>query len=308
MGISWANIFLTTEVCYDCAMLMAILKTMRPKQWVKNVLLFSGVVFDRQLLHVPALLRTLAGFVIFCLLASTVYILNDLSDVEADRLHPRKSKRPIASGRLPVSVAWGLAIVFLLVALPGAYLLSPVFAAICVIYLVLNLSYSRWLKHVALVDVLALASFYVLRVAAGVTVIEVTRFSPWLYLTTTFGALYLGIGKRRAEMVAMIKNGQNTRKVLSDYTLPFLDQLIVIVLTITILSYSLYTFSAPNLPDNHAMMLTIPFVIYGVFRYLYLVQVKGIGEAPEDIALSDRPLQLAAILWSLSILIIFYIF
>ena len=288
-------------------MLKAILKTMRPKQWVKNGLLFAGLVFDRQLTHVPALLHTLAGFLLFSLLASTVYILNDLSDVEADRQHPRKSKRPIASGALPENVARVLVVLLLLLVFPGAYWLSPIFAIICLIYFVLNLSYSAYLKHIVLLDVLALASFYVIRVAAGVSIIEVQRFSPWLYLTTTFGALYLGIGKRRAELVSVIENGQKTRRVLENYTLPFLDQLITIVLTITILAYSLYTFSAPNLPENHLMMLTIPFVIFAIFRYLYLVQVKGRGEAPEEIAFSDRPLQAAAVLWGFSVLLIFYL-
>jgi 4-hydroxybenzoate polyprenyltransferase len=244
---------------------------------------------------------------IFSLIASTVYLINDLSDIEVDRQHPRKRNRPIASGALPTSAAKIAVAVLFLVTFPAAYFLSVKFFIVCVIYFVLNLSYSTWLKHIPLIDVLALASFYVLRIAAGVNIIVVERFSPWLYLTATFGALYLGIGKRRAELVAKERSGQATRKVLESYTLPFLDQLITIVLTITILSYSLYTFSAPNLPENHAMMLTIPFVIYGIFRYLYLVQVEGIGEAPEDIAISDRPLQLTVLLWGLSILIIFYI-
>jgi magnesium-transporting ATPase (P-type) len=148
----------------------------------------------------------------------------------------------------------------------------------------------------------------VIRVAAGVTIIEVDRFSPWLYLSTTFLALFMGIGKRRAELVLAKETGNNHRKVLESYTLGYLDQLIIIVLSITILAYSLYTFSAPNLPENHAMMLTIPFVIYGIFRYLYLVQVEGRGEAPEEIFFNDRPFQATLILWAFSVLLIFYIF
>ncbi|MBN2501514.1 MAG: decaprenyl-phosphate phosphoribosyltransferase [Anaerolineales bacterium] len=288
-------------------MLIALIKALRPKQWLKNGLLFAGVIFDRQLTNFPALFKSLAGFVVFSLIASTVYLINDLSDIEADRQHPRKRNRPIASGALPTSVAKIAVVVLFLVAFPAAYFLSVKFFIVCVIYFALNLSYSTWLKHIPLIDVLALASFYVLRIAAGVNIIVVENFSPWLYLTSTFGALYLGIGKRRAELVAKEKSGQATRKVLDSYTLPYLDQLITIVLTITILSYSLYTFSAPNLPENHVMMLTIPFVIYGVFRYLYLVQVEGVGEAPEDIAISDRPLQITVVLWGLSILAIFYI-
>lgn len=288
-------------------MLIALIKALRPKQWLKNGLLFAGVIFDRQLTNFPALCKSLAGFAVFSMIASTVYIINDLSDIEADRQHPRKRNRPIASGALPIPAAKVVAVILFVIAFPAAYWLSPIFAAICAIYFLLNLSYSAWLKHIPLIDVLVLASFYVLRIAAGVNIIVVENFSPWLYLTSTFGALYLGIGKRRAELVSMQKNGQSTRKVLDSYTLPYLDQLITIVLTITILSYSLYTFSAPNLPENHTMMLTVPFVIYGVFRYLYLVQVKGIGEAPEDIAISDRPLQLTVLLWGAAVLVIFYI-
>ncbi len=289
-------------------MLTALIKTMRPKQWAKNVLIFAAVVFDRKLTNVPALLHTLAGFVLFSLLASSIYIFNDIADVEADRQHPRKRSRPIAAGTLPVKVAWGVGLVIVLLVFPLAYLLSPWFAGICLLYFVLNLSYSKWFKHIPIIDVLILASFYVIRVVAGVTIIQVERFSPWLYVSITFLALFMGVGKRRAEFVLAQQTGDNHRRVLAAYTLPFLDQLITIVLTITILTYSLYTFSAPNLPENHVMMLTIPFVIYAIFRYLYLVQVEGHGEAPEEVVLSDRPFQAAMLVWGFSILLIFYIF
>ncbi len=290
-------------------MLSALLKTMRPKQWAKNVLLFAGLVFDRQLTNLPAVERTLAGFVIFTLLASSIYIINDLSDAKADRRHPRKRLRPIAAGELSARSAWIAAAVFLVLVFTFAYSLSRVFTALCIIYFILNLAYSLWLKNIPLIDVLVLASFYVIRVGAGVALIRVERFSPWLYLSTIFIALYLGIGKRRAELVLMEQeNAGQHRRVLDGYSIPFLDQLITIVLTITILAYSLYTFSAPNLPENHAMMLTIPFVIFGVFRYLYLVQVENHGEAPEDILFFDRPLQVTIVLWGMTILLIFYIF
>ena len=289
-------------------MLRSLIKTMRPKQWAKNVLIFAAVVFDRKLTNVPALLQTLAGFVLFSLLASTIYIFNDISDIEADRKHPKKRMRPIPSGDLPLSAAWIAGIIILVIVLTLAYSLSPTFALVCLVYFVLNLSYSAWFKHIVLIDVLVLASFYVIRVVAGVAIINVERFSPWLYVSIIFLALFMGVGKRRAEYVLAQQTGDTHRRVLNAYTLPFLDQLITIVLTITILTYSLYTFSAPNLPDNHVMMLTIPFVIYGIFRYLYLVQVEGHGEAPEEIVFSDLPFQLNIIIWGLSILLIFYIF
>ena len=194
----------------------------------------------------------------------------------------------------------------IIIALPLAYLLSSSFLLICVIYLILNLLYSNWLKHVPLIDVIVLASFYVLRVTAGVTLIEVKRFSPWLYVVTTLFALFIGLGKRRAELVMQQSETSGSRPVLDGYNINLLDQLINIVSSTTIVAFSLYTFSAPNLPENHSMMLTIPFVVYGIFRYLYLIQI-GQGGAPEDIALTDRPLQIAIFLWSLSILIIFYL-
>jgi len=281
---------------------------MRPKQWAKNGFLFAALIFDRKLSNFPALLTTLAGFLIFSLLASTVYIINDLYDIEADRQHPEKRTRPIASGKLPTAAAWAAVVIFLLIIFPAAYLLSKSFAVFALVYFLLNLSYSAWLKHIPLIDVLILASFYVIRVGAGVALIQVERFSPWLYVFTTFLALYLGIGKRRAELMLMTENTNNRRKVLDGYTVSFLDQLISIVLTLTIFTYSLYTFSAPNLPNNYIMMLTIPFVIYGIFRYLYLVHVENHGESPEDILFSDRPLQASIVLWGLSVLAIFYFY
>jgi 4-hydroxybenzoate polyprenyltransferase len=163
------------------------------------------------------------------------------------------------------------------------------------------------LKHIPLIDVLILASFYILRVEAGVNLIEVKRFSPWLYVVTSLFALFIGLGKRRAELVLHINNSGGSRPVLEGYSIGLLDQLINIVSGTTIMAYSLYTFSAPNLPENYSMMLTIPFVLYGIFRYLYLIQI-GEGGAPEDIALTDRPLQASILLWSLSILLIFYLY
>jgi 4-hydroxybenzoate polyprenyltransferase len=269
--------------------------------------LFVALIFDGQLSHLPALARILAGFVIFCLLSSLVYIINDLTDLEADRQHPVKRLRPIPSGRLPVRVARGAAVVLFLVVFITAFWLSIPFAVICLGYLLLNLVYSAWLKHIPILDVMTLASFYVLRVGAGVALIVVARFSPWLYVFTTFGALFLGIGKRRAELALLAEGANSHRRVLEGYTLPLLDQMIIIVCSGAILTYSLYTFSAPNLPDNHSMMLTIPFVIYGIFRYLYLVQVEECGGEPEEVLFTDRPLQVTIVLWGLAIFVIFYI-
>lgn len=290
------------------ATLINILKTIRPKQWTKNVAIFAALVFDRQLLHWSALERTLAGLILFCLVTSTVYIFNDIIDIEADRQHPKKSKRPLASGALPISTAVTTAILFLVIALPLAYQLSTGFFFICLVYLVMNLAYTKWLKHIPLLDVLIISAGFVLRVAAGVTLIHVERFSPWLYVVTTLLSLYLGFGKRRAEIMLVNDGTNSTRKVLEGYSLPLLDQLITIVSSTTIVSYSLYTFSAPNLPENHAMMLTIPFVLYGIFRYLYLIQIQHAGGEPEELLLTDRPLQITIVLWALAVLVVFYLF
>jgi 4-hydroxybenzoate polyprenyltransferase len=288
-------------------MLLALLKTMRPKQWPKNGFLFAALIFDRQLTAPVPFLRTLAGFLLFCLLSSTVYIINDLADVEADRQHPIKRARPIASGKLPTRVAWAVVVILLLVVFPLAYLLSREFALIAFAYFVVNIAYSTLLKHIVIMDVLVLASLYVVRVAAGAALIIVTSFSPWLYVFTTFLALFLGVGKRRAELNLLAENANLTRPVLEGYTLPLLDQLVNIVSSITIITYSLYTFSAPNMPGSHAMMLTIPFVIYGIFRYLYLIQVRHSGGAPEEVLFSDLPLQITLLLFGLAVFLIFYL-
>jgi 4-hydroxybenzoate polyprenyltransferase len=290
------------------ASIKALITTMRPRQWLKNTIIFAALVFDRQLSieNWPAVLRTFLGFVIFCLLSGAVYIINDIADLEADKQHPIKKNRPLASGKLSVNVARGFAIITLLIIIPLSFLLFPAFGIVAVSYLVLNLAYSNWIKNIPLLDVFAIALGFVLRILAGVTLIEVARFSPWLYVVTTLGALYIGFGKRRAELALLADRANSHRKVLDGYTLPLLDQLITIVSGTTIIAYSLYTFSAPNMPDNHTMMLTIPFVMYGIFRYLYLIQVKHRGGAPEEVLFSDHPLQITIILWGIAVLAIFY--
>jgi 4-hydroxybenzoate polyprenyltransferase len=288
-------------------MIRALIKTMRLRQWTKNAFIFAALVFDQQLFNPTAFLRTLAGFFLFCLISSTVYIINDLVDVESDRQHPEKRNRPIASGELPVMAAWIAALTLLGFIFPMAVLLSPAFLGVLAGYVVLMLAYSFWLNHGAILDVLIIAAGFVLRVHAGTTLIAVERFSPWLYVIMTLAALYLGFGKRRAEIALLAQTAGAHRKVLDGYTLPLLDQFITIVSGTTIVAYSLYTFFAPNLPENHSMMLTIPFVLYGIFRYLYIIQVTHAAGAPEDVLLSDRPLQAAIILWGLAVVAVFYL-
>jgi 4-hydroxybenzoate polyprenyltransferase len=286
-------------------MLRALLKTMRPRQWTKNLFVFAALVFDGKLFHPTDFLRTLAGFGLFCLISSAVYIFNDLLDMEADRQHPVKKNRPVASGRLTVRAAAGAGILLTLAALAGALFLTWQLALTLLVYFAMMLAYSKWLKHVPILDVLILAAGFVLRVHAGTVLITVQQFSPWLYVLMTLLALYLGFGKRRAELALLAGDASNHRPVLDGYTIPLLDQFITIVSGTTILAYSLYTFF--RLPDNHTLMLTIPFVVYAIFRYLYLVQVRNIGGEPEEILLTDRPFQISILLWGLAVLIVFYL-
>jgi 4-hydroxybenzoate polyprenyltransferase len=288
-------------------MLKALFKTMRPRQWTKNVFIFAALVFDKQLFVLDSLLRTIAGFALFCLISSSVYIFNDLADIEADRKHPEKKKRPIPSGQLSVGAAWAAGILLVAIALGLGWLLAPAFAGVMGLYFLINVAYSKWLKHIPIVDVLILAAGFVLRVGAGVTLIHVERFSPWLYVVMTLLSLFLGFGKRRAELALLAQGAGSHRKVLDGYTLPLLDQYIMIVSGTTIVAYSLYTFSAPNVPANHSMMLTIPFVVYTIFRYLYLIEVKHAGGAPEEVLLSDRPFQIAMVLWAITVFVVFYL-
>lgn len=288
-------------------MLLALLKTMRPRQWPKNGFVFFALIFDRQLFHRDAFLRTLAGFVLFCLVSSVVYIINDISDIEADRQHPKKKLRPLPSGKLSVKAAWVAAAAIVFICLPLSYWLSPAFAAVLTAYLLINLAYSRWLKHIPILDVFIIAAGFVLRVEAGVTLIVVERFSPWLYVVTTLGSLYLGFGKRRAELTLLSKGAGSHRKVLDGYSIPLIDQYITIVATATIVFYSFYTFTAENMPKNHSMMLTIPFIIYIIFRYQYLVHMTDQTGAPEEVLLTDRPVQIALVLMGITVLVVFYL-
>lgn len=287
-------------------MLKDFLKSLRIKQWVKNLFIFAAIVFDRQLTNWDSLTRTIFGFIIFCLLSSSVYVFNDIFDIKADQSHPQKKNRPIASGRIQIHQALFTGLILTVVSLTWAYSIKYNFFLISSIYLILNIIYSKWLKHLPIIDVMIIASGFVLRVAAGVALIKVERFSPWLYVVTTLLALFIGFGKRRAELMLLARDANQHRTVFDGYTIDFLDQLITIVSGTTIVAYSLYTFSAPNLPTNHAMMMTIPFVIYGIFRYLYLIKVQQSGGEPEELVMKDRPLQATIFIWVLSVLAIFY--
>lgn len=283
-----------------------LFRAMRPRQWTKNVFIFAALVFDNKLFIFPYLRDAVIGFAVLCLLSSAVYLVNDVADAPADRLHPTKRNRPIARGDVSpgLALAWAGA---LCIVSPGvAFALDATFGVISVAYFALMTLYTFRLKHVVILDVLVIAAGFVLRVGAGAALADAIRFSPWMYVCMMLLALLLGFGKRRQEIVEL--NGANsTRAILNEYNQPLLDQIIGIITAATIVSYALYTFSAPQLPKNHTMMLTIPFVVYGLFRYLYLVHVKGEGGAPDELVLTDRPMQLALGLWALSVVLALYV-
>jgi 4-hydroxybenzoate polyprenyltransferase len=286
--------------------LPALIKTLRPAQWTKNGVIFVPLVFDVKLFRIDPLSQTVAGFLMLCLISGAVYLINDLADIEKDRQHPTKRNRPLPSGQLSRSAAIIAAILIPAIVLPLSFLLDVTFGFILTGYLTLQIAYSFRLKDVVIIDVMVIAAGFVLRVAAGVPLVQAERFSPWLYVFTTLLALFLGLGKRRQEIVLLKREASSTRPILDYYSLPFLDEMMAVVTAGTVMTYALYTFSAPNLPENHTMMLTIPFVIYGIFRYLYVVHIQGNGGAPDEVLLTDRPLQIAVVLFMLSVVVILY--
>ncbi|MBK8032323.1 MAG: decaprenyl-phosphate phosphoribosyltransferase [Chloroflexi bacterium] len=282
---------------------------MRPKQWTKNVVVYAGIVFDGQLFNVDAFLRITLGFVLLCLISSSIYLINDLVDIEADRQHPKKRFRAIPSGQLPVPIAIGSAIILVIATLGIGFALSPYFAAVLLTYLIIHLLYSFYLKHIVLLDIFAVASGFILRVLAGVTLVQVMAFSPWLYASIGLLALFLVIGKRRQELVMLADKAGSVRATLDSYNLPLLDDMLRMVTTATLVTYILYTIEAPSilLAGTNLALLTVPFVLYALFRYLYLIHVKGEGSAPDEVLLKDRPLLIAILLWGLTFVAILYL-
>ncbi|MBM2809357.1 MAG: UbiA prenyltransferase [Chloroflexi bacterium] len=275
---------------------LAILRELRPKQWLKNGLIFFGLVYALQLANLPLVLNALLAFASFCLVSSAAYVVNDLRDIDLDRKHPTKRWRPLASGALPVRLAAPLATFLLVAGLALAIPLGGMFIAIIVTYLLLTTAYSLWWKHVVLVDIFCVSSGFVLRAVAGAVAVDVP-ISPWLYVCTILGSLLIALGKRRAELLEAQVSGELHRPALEDYTVGFLDNLIVVAATASVMAYSLYTFSAENVPRNQSMMITIPVVLYGVFRYLFLVQVHRQGGSPDELLLRDRSLAASVVLF-----------
>lgn len=285
---------------------ISLLRQLRPKQWTKNLIVFAGLIFAERLTAPASVTLATAGFLIFCLLSSAVYVINDIADIEADRLHPKKRLRPLAAGEITMAQARALLVVLLGVALPVGFLLEPAFGAIGLLYFVNNLAYSVRLKHVVIVDVFMIAAGFVLRAVAGAVIITV-EISPWFLLCTTLAALFLALTKRRHELLLLSDGAVSHRRILDEYNTPLLESMIAVVTSSTVMAYSLYTFFATNLPDNHAMMLTIPFVLYAIFRYLYLVYRKDEGGSPDEALLKDMPLLVCVALWGLASVVILYV-
>ncbi len=293
-------------------MIGPLIQALRPKQWTKNLLVFVGVVFAQQAGRGDLLLRAGAGFLAFSLLAGTVYMVNDLRDIESDRVHPKKKQRPIAAGRLPVGVAWA-AVPFLLA---GVGVLScwlgVGFSAVLATYLLSNLAYSFGLKHQVILDVFLIAMGFVLRAVAGVELLKpiapATQISPWLLVCTFFGALFLAVSKRSRELTNAGGSASNQRAVLASYTPELLDRMLTISAASTLMSYALYTIWPATVAKFHteALIVTVPVVAYGVFRYLHLVRVSETSEDPSQVLLSDRPIQAAVALFLLIAVWILY--
>lgn len=285
-----------------------LFRSLRPRQWVKNCVIFAALLFSHTLLEPTHLWRSMAAFFLFCAISSAVYILNDILDLENDRMHPTKSKRPIAAGEISVGQAAAFGVVLAVAALGLSWLLSPSFALLTLLYLVSNMLYSVWLKKVVIVDVMIISSGFVIRAVAGGVVIGV-QVSAWLILCTILLSLFLGFTKRRQELAQLESQAVNHREILREYSVVFLDQMISIVTAATLVAYFLYTLA----PETRAKLgtpylpLTIPFVLYGIFRYLYLVHQRNMGENPTGALYADRPLFIDILLWAVTVFAVLYL-
>jgi 4-hydroxybenzoate polyprenyltransferase len=290
------------------AQLRYLFRSLRPRQWPKNLIVFMALLFsineDWKVSDpsswAPLLGWTVLTFVLFCMISSGEYLVNDVADIESDRLHPEKRRRPIAAGLVQARAAIGWAIALWVTALTIAFALSPWITwhvgVVMVGYIGVMLAYTFVLKHVVLVDMMVIGAGFVLRAMAGAFAISVP-ISPWLYVVTALGALFLVIHKRRAELTLLEGGASSHRRILEEYSPELLDQIASLVTSSTLIAYGLYTFTAETLPKNHAMMLTIPFVFYGLLRYLYLVHQRHEGGSPEEVLLRDWPLIIDILLW-----------
>ncbi len=286
----------------------AIVRSMRPAQWTKNLFVFAALIFARKFFFPRDLALTVGAFVVFCIVSGAFYIFNDIRDCEEDRAHPKKCLRPIAHGDLGKGQAMTASIVLTIVGLAAAFLLHRSFFTAVAVYLILQLAYSLKLKHVVILDVFVIAAGFVIRVVAGGLVIDVP-ISSWLLICTTLLALLMAMGKRRHELVLLEDKAINHRAILKEYSAYLLDQMIAVVTASTLIAYCLYTISAETVAKfgTEHLIWTAAFVLYGIFRYLYLIHQKGKGGSPEEMILQDRPLLFNIVLWITAVVLIIYL-
>ncbi|MBD3168899.1 MAG: decaprenyl-phosphate phosphoribosyltransferase [candidate division Zixibacteria bacterium] len=281
------------------------IKACRPTQWVKNLIVFAGLIFAMQFTDLFQVAKAFGAFAAFCFISSAVYLFNDVQDREHDKLHPKKRHRPIASGKVPVGGALILSFILAILAFAIAFYIRLELGIVCASYFVMNLFYSKVLKKVVILDVMTIAAGFVLRAVAGAYAISVS-ISGWLIISTILLALFLGFAKRRHEVVLLDKDATSHRAILEQYSLPFLDQMISVVTASTVVVYALYTMSTDSgHPIHENMELTIPFVLYGIFRYLFIVYQKAEGGSPTESLLTDRPLLINIALWFLAVILLF---
>ena len=297
----------TNHAVPESSLAFSVFLSLRPAQWSKNLLVFAGLLFGRRLFDPAAVLDAGSAFAVFCVLSGVVYLVNDISDRDSDRRHPHKAQRPIASGALPVPAAVGVALTLGAAGLAAAYVIGPAFAVVAAGYLGLQVLYSLLLKHIVIIDVLTIAIGFVLRAVGGAVAVQV-EISHWLLVCTILLALFIALAKRRHEIVLLSGGAASHRPILGEYSPYLLDQMIGVVTASTLISYIFYTIS----PETQAKFgtawlgLTIPFPLYGIFRYLYLVHQREGGGSPADLLLSDRPLLACVALWALTVAMIIY--
>lgn len=287
--------------------MVGLFVSLRPSQWTKNLILFAALLFGERLTHLPSVLYSVGAFAVFCVLSGVVYLINDVADREADRRHPVKRHRPIASGEVPVAAALAAAAVLGVGGIGAAFAIRPLFGVLAAAYVALLALYSGPLKHVVIIDVLTIAIGFVLRAAAGAVAIAVA-VGPWLYVLTILLALFLALSKRRHELVLLAEEATGHRKILEEYSPYLLDQMISVVTASTLVAYAIYTVSPDTINKFHTNLLglTLPFPLYGIFRYLYLVHQKEGGGSPSEMLLNDRPLLACVALWAAAVALIIY--
>ncbi len=322
--MAWANLFVRAGFTrYDKPYFIAnhhvirknylqtikyIILSMRPEQWIKNFFVFTALLFSKNLFNLSKDIDALIGFVIFCIITGCTYLINDLVDLEKDKLHPAKSQRPLASGRLTRTTGIATVLIVCLTGLSFAFFRNVFFGAIVLAYFLLHVGYSVYLKNIVIIDVATLAAGFVLRVMGGAVIISVLA-SQWLFLCTILLSLFLGFSKRRHELILLEENAANHRNVLEHYSPYFLDQMIAVVTASTLICYALYTMSKDTIEKlgTSKLIYTIPFVLYGIFRYLYLVHQKEQGGSPTEVMLTDKPMIVNVGLWVLASVVLIYI-